>query len=265
MGYQNPGRLLDTLAAYGLSFTTIAGWERRGSSMFDPQGVIVHHTGGPAAGGDYPSLQVVINGRPDVDGPLANLGLGRSGHVYVVAAGRANHGGVGSYAGVTGNSKWWGIEAENNGSQPWPSRQVDCYHRLCAALCEFSGIPPSMVVGHKEYAKPAGRKPDPHTLNMGVFRTDVGAAMTAPPAPPAPQPVPPAEEEEDMPRIYVRRSDNYTILVWPSGNRCTLAGQYAQAMQDQLRVLYGVQPIGLDDSAFSTIVHTTVNVDSLVG
>src|SRR5580700_4344959 len=49
-------------------------------------------------------------------GPLAQLGLGRDGTFYVVAAGRCNQAGQGSWQGVTtGNSSFIGIEAENTG------------------------------------------------------------------------------------------------------------------------------------------------------
>ena len=46
-------------------------------------------------------------------GPLAQLGLGRDGAYFVIAAGRAIHAGLGKFKGiVTGNSSFIGIEAE---------------------------------------------------------------------------------------------------------------------------------------------------------
>ena len=71
---------------------------------------------------------VLTNGRPDLSGPLCQLGLGRDGTFFVIAAGRGNHAGLGNWQGVTtGNSSFIGIEAENTGhttgalADPWPA------------------------------------------------------------------------------------------------------------------------------------------------
>ncbi len=42
-----------------------------------------------------PSLGVIRDGRPGLKGPLSQLGLGRDGAYYVIAAGRAQHAGRG--------------------------------------------------------------------------------------------------------------------------------------------------------------------------
>jgi hypothetical protein len=46
-----------------------------------------------------PSLRLLIKRRSDCPGPLCNVGLARSGAVYVIAAGRANHAGKGGWRG----------------------------------------------------------------------------------------------------------------------------------------------------------------------
>ena len=139
-----------------------------------------------------PSLNTLINGRaagPGVtalQGPLAQLGLGRDGTYYLIAAGRANHAGAGIWQGLTnGNSNFIGIEAENTGGQndfPWPEVQLDAYHRGVAAILKHVGHGPEFCAGHKEYALPKGRKSDPD-LDMNAFRSSVAAIMnsTAPP------------------------------------------------------------------------------------
>ena len=73
-----------------------------------------------------PSLGTLIRGRAGVPGPLSQLGLGRDGTYYIIAAGRCSHAGVGDWQGVTsGNSRYIGIEAENRGrNDPWPSVQM---------------------------------------------------------------------------------------------------------------------------------------------
>jgi hypothetical protein len=147
------------------------------------RGVICHHTAGPA-NGIMPSLGIITNGRSDLPGPLAQLGLGRDGTFFVVAAGRANHAGRGMWQGIsTGNSSFIGIEAENTGgaNDPWPAVQLDAYRRGVAAILEKIGANAIMCCGHREYALPQGRKPDP-SFDMVDFRTQVAAIMagTAP-------------------------------------------------------------------------------------
>ncbi|HEX8379788.1 MAG TPA: N-acetylmuramoyl-L-alanine amidase [Allosphingosinicella sp.] len=168
----------------GLKVAEQPGWLTRGHGpMGSVRGVICHHTAGPRTG-NMPSLGVVTNGRPGLSGPLSQLCLGRDGTYYVVAAGRASHAGAGQWEGITsGNSSFIGIEAENSGKQddPWPEVQKDAYRRGVAAILARIGASSRMCCGHKEYALPAGRKPDP-TFDMHAFRSDVAAIMagTAP-------------------------------------------------------------------------------------
>jgi hypothetical protein len=147
------------------------------------KGVMCHHTSG-AAHGIMPSLGVLVNGRPDLPGPLAQLGLGRDGTFFVIAAGRCNHAGGGMWQGLkTGNSSFIGIEAENMGthSDPWPEVQLDAYRRGVAAILKKIEANPVMCCGHREYALPHGRKDDP-LFDMVDFRNQVASiiAGTAP-------------------------------------------------------------------------------------
>jgi hypothetical protein len=173
-----------------LTVVEVDGWQTRGSESFAPAGVVAHHTAGPTGGGDMPSLSVLINGRPDLDGPLANYGLGRSGTVYVVAAGRANHAGAGGWNGLEGNSSVIGIEAENDGYQSWPPAQLDAYGRLGAAICQELGVPAETVCRHHEWR---AEKPDPHDLDGDTGRAQVAELLAVGPTGPPPPP-----EDTDM-------------------------------------------------------------------
>lgn len=154
----------------GLRVIEVQGWRERGGASFTPRGVIIHHTAGPATG-DMPSLPIIVAGRRDLPGPLAQFGLGRSGTVYVVASGRANHAGPGGWRGLTGNASVWGIEAENTGrGEPWPTVQLDAYHLLVAVLCIRSAIDPAMVAAHREWTP---RKIDPTGIDPDAFRARV--------------------------------------------------------------------------------------------
>jgi hypothetical protein len=181
----------------GLKVAEQPGWRTRGhGDVGTIKGVICHHTAGPK-NGNMPSLGIVTNGRPDLAGPLAQLGLGRDGTFFVIAAGRCSHAGAGKWQGITtGNSSFIGIEAENTGKaddHPWPAVQMDAYRRGVAAILKHIGAQPIMAAGHLEYATPPGRKPDPsfsisndrqkRIEAMEQFRADVAAIMggTAPP------------------------------------------------------------------------------------
>jgi peptidoglycan hydrolase-like protein with peptidoglycan-binding domain len=185
--------LADVLKQAGLKVAEQPGWQTRGRGpMGIVRGVMCHHTAGPKTG-NMPSLGVVTNGRPGLSGPLAQLGLGRDGTFYVIAAGRANHAGPGVWKGVaTGNSSFIGIEAENQGiaADPWPAVQIDAYKRGVAAILGKLGADASMCCGHKEYATPHGRKIDP-SFDMEAFRRDVAGIMAG--TAPAPAPIPAAD------------------------------------------------------------------------
>ena len=198
------------LESAGLILAETEGWALRGrGEMGKVLGLMIHHTAGPRTG-NMPSLKTLVNGRSDLPGPLCNLGLGRDGTWYVVAAGRANHAGVGAWQGVSsGNSSFIGIECENTGTAadlPWPDVQMRALRHGCAALLRHAGRPVTWCVGHKEFALPVGRKPDPLFDMVGFRRevSDILAGITS-----LPQAIPAVEPEAPPaggpPRITLRR------------------------------------------------------------
>jgi hypothetical protein len=216
----------------GLKVALVDGWETRGNGdVGQIQGIICHHTAGPRSG-NMPSLRTVTNGRPDLPGPLSQLGLGRDGTYYVIAAGRCSHAGRGHWHGVTaGNTSLIGIEAENTGASndfPWPEVQVDAYQRGVAAILKKIGKSAEFCCGHKEYALPAGRKPDP-TFDMESFRSVVASILngTAPPPRTIPAAEPAAQPNGQPGRPTLRRGAQ---------------GEHVKQLQEKLNRLIG----GLD-------------------
>lgn len=186
-----PGVLLEA----GLKVAEDHGWQGRGhAEMGTVLGVMIHHTVGPALG-NMPSLRTLREGRSDLPGPLAQLGLARDGTWYVVAAGLAYHAGKGSWRGVAaGNSHFIGIECENMGTAadlPWPEVQMTALRQGAAALLRHAGCNAEQCIGHKEFAP--GRKVDP-LFDMAAFRREVQALLAAgvAPLPPIPAAEPPA-------------------------------------------------------------------------
>jgi peptidoglycan hydrolase-like protein with peptidoglycan-binding domain len=178
-----PQVLLDA----GLKVSEYPGWQDRGhGDMGAVLGVLCHHTATQDKSSNMPTLHTLIVGRSDLSGPLSQLGLGRDGTFYIVAAGKGYHAGAGSWQNITsGNTHFIGIEAENTGGHddyPWPPIQLDAYHRGVAAILKYVGKGVEFCAGHKEYALPKGRKDDPD-FDMDVFRAAVSAILknTAPP------------------------------------------------------------------------------------
>lgn len=200
--------LADQLRARGLTVVEVPGWKTRGYAgwgLYGVRGVLHHHTAtGRAAfaSSNMPTLNLLVNGRSDLPGPLCNLGFGRDGTVYVIAAGWANHAGRGHAAGIpadSGNGWLVGIEAESSGVPPydWTPDQLRVWPYLGAAIeaAYLMALPPDMrlQLGHREYSSEG--KIDPAGVSMDELRASinrvldgktVGTQSTAP----APAPVP---------------------------------------------------------------------------
>lgn len=141
-------------------------WRTRGrpasTGQFDVAGVLCHHTASPAGLSDAADLNVVLAGNSEAPGPVSQLYLGRTGILYLVAAGRANHGGGGMRPGVDGsctdmNARLIGIEAGNNGvGEPWGADQCEMYAATVAALCDWYGWTTADVYLHATTGPPSG-------------------------------------------------------------------------------------------------------------
>lgn len=184
MSYVYIGDLADVCREAGLTVREVPGWKTRGrpasTGGFDPVGVLVHHTATSKATSDQAVVDLLVRGRSDLPGPLCQLGLGRDGTVYVIAAGRANHAGTakasGTVAAGDGNALYLGIECFHAGpNEPWSKPQYDALVRLCAVLSlRVTGGSVATVRGHKETSVTG--KIDP-TFDMSKFRDDVDIAM----------------------------------------------------------------------------------------
>lgn len=193
----------------GYPVVAVPGWKTRGHGpQPEVDGIVCHHTAG------WNDMHVVRDGRPGLDGPLSHIWLRRDGAIFVVAAGRCWHNAPSLSLGHT-NSRSIGIEAENDGRTPWPTKQLDSYKKLCAELCREFKLPVSTVKGHKEVNS---SKPDPHSINMNGFRADVARLI--------------AGEDDDMPTakeiadaVYERFSHEVTADVWAAREGILAAGQ----------------------------------------
>jgi N-acetyl-anhydromuramyl-L-alanine amidase AmpD len=236
--------LADVLRAAGLKVSEVDGWKTRGhATMGEVKGVLCHHTASKAKG-NMPSLVTVRDGRPDLAGPLAHLGLGRDGTFYVIAAGLCYHAGRGAWQGVTaGNSSFIGIEAENDGiSEPWPEIQLGAYAQGIAAILKHIGAPVLMCAGHREFAKPAGRKIDPD-FDMDAFRLRVAGFMNGA----AGRPLIPAKDAQARPTLR-RGATGAEVSAAQRALGVKADGQFGPQMEAALRSFqrsHGLVPDGI--------------------
>lgn len=179
--------LADVLREAGCRVIETPGWRTRGTDLVTVRGVVWHHTASSTKSSDEAVANLLVRGRSDLPGPLCQLGLQRDGSFVVVAAGRANHNGFGTW----GNQSI-GIEAYNNGvGEPWPAVQLDAYDRGTAAILRHLRLSTAEVKGHRE--TDPHRKIDPAGIDMDAARQRIAALLTYRPPAPTPQP-----EDDDM-------------------------------------------------------------------
>ena len=71
--------LADVLRAEGCKVSETSGWKSRArGGAYDPSAVLNHHTATPSAGPNNPNptLNLCINGRSDLPGPLCQVMIG---------------------------------------------------------------------------------------------------------------------------------------------------------------------------------------------
>lgn len=168
--------------AAGVKVHFVKGWRSRGTYAFStvPRGLIDHHDASSSKSGKWGALSIVTSGRSGLQGPLSQFVIARGDtpHVAVVAAGRANHAGIGGpHKGIPGNSAnsyTYGIEKANNGTgESYSNASIVATRVLFAAIAAECRFGPHMVIGHKEWTS---RKIDP-TYSMAWMRNLVDRTM----------------------------------------------------------------------------------------
>ena len=178
----------DVLRDAGLAVQETDGWRERSASggpLPGPVGVLEHHTASTSSEQDpAPSLQMCVQGRQDLDGPLCHGLIGLDGTVHLIAAGRANHAGrakaSGPNPGGDGNVLYVGFEWDYQGVDQAPSTaQYNAAVRATTAVLQHLGRPADAARGHRETT--VTDKTDPGHVDLDRFRADVAAAVTGNP------------------------------------------------------------------------------------
>lgn len=182
----------DALHAAGVPVILEPGWATRGRPRsvgpFQPRGMLWHHDASEDGPSPEEAHYIAEVGRPPgTPPPLAQLwvcagckGAHAVGTWHVLAAGRANHAGLGDGWGVIradeGNSDALGVETDHTTGEHWPAELLDSLRRGTAGIMARAGWKPAdALAGHKEYAP--GRKTDPDGLNMADERRRVAALI----------------------------------------------------------------------------------------
>lgn len=175
--------MADAFRKNGLRVQEVQGWKNRGvAGTFAPRGAVFHHTASNRHAGSAPSLRICRDGRPGIPGPLCNVLIGRDGTVHVIAAGRANHAGLGGpFRNIplnSGNAFLAGVEVENDGvGEKWSADLLQTADVVFATLLLGLRRRSVWLIGHKEWAP--RRKIDPARLDMDQVRKRVSAEMRA--------------------------------------------------------------------------------------
>lgn len=146
---------LAALKNEGVDVVEVGNWKTHNRNHMGPwgevHGVMIHHT---VSKGTQATVDLVRNGYSSLPGPLCHGMIAKSGKVYLVGYGRANHAGLGDpdvlaaviaerkpplddEATVDGNRHFFGFECENlgDGKDPWPEVQIEAIVRVIAAIC----------------------------------------------------------------------------------------------------------------------------------
>lgn len=213
------------LTRAGLKVVVIDGWRARTRPGGKPGvGVLNHHTGASAKGWSLAkelayAKWMFLTGRSDLPAPLCQIALGRSGTVYIGAAGRANHAGTarasGSVSSGDGNALYYGIEWMLSGTEPIPAVMMQAGVTLNAVLTEkvtktsvqtISCHYQTSITGKWDIGDPNGvMLGNRRVLDVRAFRARVAAKRSDLYRPPAVKPV------AKVPKAH-RRTE--TMVVW---------------------------------------------------
>ncbi|WP_326598903.1 peptidoglycan recognition protein family protein [Streptomyces sp. NBC_01803] len=191
--------LLKALKDEGVKVVEYKSWRTNNRNHKGPwgpvNGVMIHHT---VTTGTDATVELCYVGRSDLPGPLCHGVVAKSGTVYLVGHGRANHAGSGdgdvlaaviaekalpadNETDTDGNIHFYGFECVNLGDNkdPWPPEQVEAIVRASAALCRAHGWGKggdTSVIGHLEW-QPGKIDPRGPGISMGDVRKRVAERL----------------------------------------------------------------------------------------
>lgn len=136
--------------AYDIEVLEVPGCMDRGATWARvPVGIVDHHDASSRKSGEWGALGIIRDGRPGIPGPLSQFQIARcldgKPRFAAVAAGRANHAGLGGPMwGVVpkdqGNAWLYGAEAANDGvGEPYTLAAHYAHDALFRVVLEVCG------------------------------------------------------------------------------------------------------------------------------
>lgn len=265
------------LASAGISYAEVPpskydpvpcnSWRDRGRPPsvggLNPEGVLCHHTADPQAS-VASNLAVILKGNSEAPGPICQLYISREPAVYLVAAGRANHGGKGMIPGETActdmNARLIGIEVSNDGvGETWASELTELYARVVAALLDHYGWSEEDVFLHATTGPPCSnykidpagpwvRQPDSgqRTWDLNTWRSYVAGFRNDPLHPDVPP-----DEEDEVAAVYARNAAGAVLVSPEAGVWHTITG--AEFYGVRHKSLSDADVVAVDDASFAEL------------
>lgn len=195
--------LADVLRAEGCKVSETSGWTSRGRpGAYAPFAVLNHHTATASASyaNPAPTLNMCINGRSDLPGPLCQVMIGYDGTCHIIAAGRANHAGSARSSppipAGDGNAMMVGFEWDYSGTAPPSPEQYAAAILANAAVLRRMIRDGTYSKGHRETSTEG--KIDPYGVDLDQFRREVAAQIAGGSAG--------ADDQEEDDMILIRNS-----------------------------------------------------------
>lgn len=217
----------DVLEDAGLRVETPVGDPvGRGRDMDTIYGVVAHDTVTTTGWSDARVARLLRDGRSDLPGPLAQLGVRRDGTVDWIADGRCHHNGHGTWGNNSIGIECYAAGALAGREETWTQPQRDTVVVAARAILAHLDLGESSywnprLAGHKE--TDPDRKVDPHGVDMDELRE----LVAHPPA---------SEEPMDATLLYVHPRDGspdaLAALWWVVGSRRDVAVTASRALAE---------------------------------
>lgn len=171
----------------------------------------------------------------------AQIWVDTEGGWHFISYGIAYHSGVVfGWAGLFSNPYAVGIETDHTVGEPWPDKQLSSLRRGTALLLKWEGKGADRLQFHKTIASPAGRKSDPHGLDLATERAHITRLQAGDST----------IQEDDMPSVNDILMGATTIGYRDdSGNWVTETHPYAFWVQllfnNQLEIRRGLAQLGV--------------------
>jgi hypothetical protein len=240
-----PKQLKAAFDKWKVPYIEIDGWQNRGRpeslGWGNMHGIANHHTATPKSLSASDTDSLLVRGRSDLPGPLAQFGVRRGGKVSIIALGRANHAGAVRREvledfladrvverptstlneTIDANAFLYGFEVHNNGvGEDYPDEQLRALVLANAAICDFHGWSHNASAQHRtitarkvDMAPIRGQGSDPWLRGEVKYALKVGPGKYA-----LPWEDRSFQDVDPVTPLVTPSEDSMTLIVHPNGS-----------------------------------------------